>query len=90
MSEKEIMPLAVALRYEKEHDQAPVVIAKGRGLIAEQIEALAEENGIVIEANPLLAEALSQVELDDAIPLALYEAVATVVSFVLRKSAASK
>ncbi|PXA98890.1 type III secretion protein [Nostoc sp. 3335mG] len=78
--------LAVALAYEKGSDQAPRVVAKGRGLIAEQIVALARENDIVIEANPVLAEALSQVELDDSIPIELYEAVAAVIGFVLRQS----
>lgn len=78
-------PLAVALQYEKETDQAPRIVAKGRGLIAEQILALAEENDIVIEANPVLAEALSHVEVDDTIPVELYEAVAAVIGFVLRQ-----
>ena len=79
--------LAVALQYEKHTDQAPRVVAKGRGLIADQIVALARENEVVIEANPVLAEALSGVELDDSIPLALYEAVAAVIGFVLRQNA---
>lgn len=79
--------LAVALQYEKHTDQAPRVVAKGRGLIADQIVALARENDVVIEANPVLAEALSGVELDDSIPLALYEAVAAVIGFVLRQNA---
>lgn len=76
--------LAVALQYEKGSRDAPKVVAKGRGLVAERIVALAEENGVVIEANPVLAEALSGVELDDTIPLELYEAVAVVIGFVLR------
>jgi flagellar biosynthesis protein len=78
--------VAVALQYDRETDAAPKVVASGRGLIAEQIVAVAEENGIVIEANPLLAEALSHVELDDTIPIELYEAVAAVIGFVLRQS----
>lgn len=77
--------LAVALQYEKGEDSAPRVVAKGRGFVAAQIVALAEENGIVIEANPLLAEALSKVELDDTIPLELYEAVAVIIGFILRQ-----
>jgi flagellar biosynthesis protein len=60
------------------------VVAKGRGHIAEEIMRLADENGIRIEANPMLAEALSHVELDDRIPLELYQAVAEVIGFVLR------
>jgi len=81
--------LAVALQYDKNTDQAPRIVAKGRGLIAEQILALAQENDIVIEANPVLAEALSHVELDDSIPIELYEAVAAVIGFVLRQSEVS-
>lgn len=81
--------LAVALQYDKESDHAPRIVAKGRGLIAEQILAIATENDIVIEANPVLAEALSHVEVDDTIPVELYEAVAVVIGFVLRQSQAS-
>ena len=76
--------LAVALQYEKGTREAPRVVAKGRGLLAERIVALAEENGVVIEANPVLAEALSGVEIDDTIPIELYEAVAVVIGYVLR------
>ena len=82
----EIKPraLAVALQYEKGTREAPRVVAKGRGLVADRIVELAREQGIVIEANPVLAEALSGVELDDTIPLELYEAVAIVIGYVLR------
>ena len=75
--------LAVALQYEKGSREAPKVVAKGRGLVAERIVALAEDNGIVIEANPVLASALSGVEIDDSIPIELYETVAVVIGFVL-------
>ena len=76
--------LAVALEYEKGVHRAPRVVAKGRGLVAERIIALAEENDIFIEANPALAKALSGVELDDEIPVELFEAVAEIIGFVLR------
>lgn len=79
--------LAVALQYEKGSREAPRVVAKGRGLIADKIVALAEENGVVIEANPVLAQALSGIEIDETIPLELYEAVAIVIGYVLRTSA---
>lgn len=86
MSEPRADPqkLAVALEYEKGSREAPRVVAKGRGIVAERIIALAEENDIVIEANPMLAKALSGVELDDEIPVALFEAVAEIIGFVLR------
>lgn len=82
--------LAVALQYEKGSRDAPRVVAKGRGLVAERIVELARAQGIVIETNPVLAEALSGVELDDTIPLELYEAVAIVIGYVLRVGAQKK
>lgn len=86
MSETSFDPqkLAVALEYEKGSREAPRVIAKGRGLIAERIIALAEENDIIIESNPALARALSGVELEEEIPVELFEAVAEIIGFVLR------
>ena len=78
--------VAVALEYETGTREAPRVTAKGYGAIAEQIIAVAEEHGVVIEANPHLAEVLSGVEFDDSIPMELYEAVAEVIAFVLRAS----
>jgi flagellar biosynthesis protein len=79
--------LAVALQYEKGSREAPRVVAKGHGLVAEKIVALAEENGVIIEANPVLAQALADIEIDDTIPIELYEAVAIVIGYVLRTSA---
>ena len=76
--------VAVALDYDVGTHNAPIVVAKGRGHIAETILELARDNGIAIEANPMLAEALSGVELDQSIPRELYEAVAEVIGFVLR------
>ena len=88
MSEEESKEraLAIALHYEKGSKEAPRVVAKGRGLVAERIVALAEENGVVIEANPVLAEALGGVELDDTIPIELYDAIAVVIGYVLQQT----
>lgn len=85
--EAKFRALAIALQYEKGSREAPKVVAKGRGLLAERIVSLAEESGVIIEANPVLAEALAGVELDDTIPLELYEAVAVVIGYVLRVAA---
>ena len=79
--------LAVALHYENGSSDAPRVVAKGRGHLAERIVAMAAEHGVLIEANPVLAEALSGVELDETIPLELYEAIAVVIAYVLRQTA---
>lgn len=74
--------LAVALNYENEG--APVVTAKGAGTVAEQIEKLAREAGVPIEQNPMMAEALSQIEIDQEIPVELYQAVAVLIGFIMR------
>jgi flagellar biosynthesis protein len=79
--------LAVALEYERGTRDAPRVIAKGRGELARRIVQTAEEHGVVIDANGPLAEALAGVELDEQIPIELYEAVAEIIGFILRASA---
>ncbi|MDB5506136.1 MAG: type secretion protein [Devosia sp.] len=84
MSDRPPPRLAIALEYETGTSEAPRVTARGRGLVAERIVAIAAETGVIIDTNPQLAEALSGVELDDTIPLELFEAVAEVIGFVLR------
>ncbi|TYC67132.1 type III secretion protein [Stappia sp. BW2] len=74
--------LAVALQYANEG--APVLTAKGTGSVAEQIERLAREAGVPIEQNPMMAEALSQIEVDQEIPIELYQAVAVLIGFIMR------
>jgi flagellar biosynthesis protein len=76
--------LAVALTYERPH--APRVVAKGRGELGQAIIDTARKHGVPLEQNPGLAEALSEVELDEQIPKELYRAVATVLGFILRAS----
>jgi flagellar biosynthesis protein len=74
--------MAVALEYDG--SAAPRVTAKGQGEVAEKIIATAREHNVPLEENPLLAQALSAVELDEHIPEELYKAVAQVIGFVLR------
>jgi len=70
---------AVALEYDGE--RAPRVTAKGGGLVAERIVALAEAHGIPLRQDPALTELLARVELGDCIPAELYVAVAEVLAF---------
>ena len=78
---------AVALRYELDME-APVVVAKGRDLLAQQIKEVARWHGIAIMENPPLAQALYRtVELGQPIPAKLYTAVAEILAFVFRAQA---
>jgi len=75
---------AAALRYDEEKDDAPEVLAAGKGIIAEKIIALGRENGIPIYDDPVLAMALAEVDPGDEIPPELYRLVAEVLAFVYR------
>jgi flagellar biosynthetic protein FlhB len=78
---------AIALRYEMDMP-APIVVAKGRNLLAEQIKQLARDNGIMLVENKLLAQALyKSVEVGDSIPPRLYQAVAEILALVFRAQA---
>lgn len=76
--------VAVALRYRRETESAPVVVASGRGEVADRIVRLAEEAKVPVHEDTGLAEALGRLQVDQTIPLELYEAVAEVISFVYR------
>ncbi len=75
---------AVALKYEKGKDNAPKVVAKGKGKVAENIIKIAKENNIHIEENPELVELLSTLEIYEEIPPSLYMAVAEILAFIYR------
>jgi flagellar biosynthetic protein FlhB len=78
---------AIALRYETDMP-APIVVAKGRNLLAEKIKQLARDNGIMLVENRPLAQALyKSVEVGDAIPSKLYQAVAEILALVFRAQA---
>lgn len=78
---------AVALRYTPDMP-APRVVAKGMNLLAQQIKALGTENGILILENKPLAQALYKtVEVGEAIPSMLYQAVADILVLVFRAQA---
>lgn len=73
---------AIALRYEPEKGDAPKVIAKGKGLIAEQILQRAEENKVPIQEDPNLVQLLGELDINESIPESLYNAVAEVFAFI--------
>jgi len=73
---------AVALRYRRGEDIAPVVVAKGAGLLADRIIEVAKEHNIPIYEDPDLVEVLAKIDLGRVIPPELYQAVAEVLAFV--------
>jgi type III secretion system FlhB-like substrate exporter len=68
--------IAVAVRYDRDADAAPTVVAKGERLLAERIKEVAREAGVPIYRDVALARALNELPEGDEIPEALYEAVA--------------
>jgi flagellar biosynthetic protein FlhB len=71
---------AVALRYVREENDAPVVVAKGQDLIALKIREIAEANGIPVFEDPPLARSMfAQVSVDSVIPSVFYKAVAELI-----------
>jgi flagellar biosynthetic protein FlhB len=77
---------AIALRYDRERDAAPVVVAKGADNIAAIIRKIAGENDIPLVENPPLARALYKtVEPNQIIPVEFFGAVAEILAFVFRR-----
>ncbi|AFV01859.1 MAG: type III secretion protein [Dehalobacter sp. 4CP] len=81
-SKKQNMKKAAALAYD--HVGAPRIVAKGEGHMAQKIIELAEEQGIPVQNDDTLVEALMQVEMSKEIPPELYQAVAEVLAFIYR------
>lgn len=75
---------AIALNYSPENNNSPTVIAKGKGKIAENILEKAALNDIPVYEDPNLMELLGNLDLNEAIPEELYEAVAEVFAFIYK------
>ena len=81
MEEKKKIKQAIALEYNPDED-APKVIATGRGALAERIIEKAKESDVPIHRDDKLADTLSRLEIGDMIPPELYEVVAEILVFV--------
>jgi flagellar biosynthetic protein FlhB len=84
---------AVALKYDHAKGKAPIVIAKGKDLIAAKIREIAKENGITVFSAPPLARALyASTDIDKEIPENLFVAVAQVLAYIyqLRRAIAAR
>jgi flagellar biosynthesis protein len=78
---KEKVKQAIALTYEPEED-APKVVAAGKGQLAERIIERAKEADVPIHRDEKLAETLSRLDIGEMIPPELYEVVAEILIFV--------
>ena len=74
--------LATALRYVDGEDEAPTVLATGDGDLARRIQDAARAYGIPVVRDVPVARALSELQVGDTIPEALYEAVAAILEEV--------
>ena len=77
--------LAVALKFDADEMDAPMVVAKGAGEVARKIREIARENDVpLVEEKPLARALYKTVEIDQFIPVELYRAVAEVLAYVYR------
>jgi flagellar biosynthesis protein len=75
---------ALALSYNSQNGSAPKVVAKGNGIVANNIIQKAKEHNVPIQEDPSLVQLLSQLQINESIPEELYQAVAEVFAFVYR------
>ena len=81
-NKQEKISKAVALKYEPSTDNAPTVVAAGRGVVADEIIKRASQHNVPIYKNPYIADALSLKSPGTEIPPELYEAVAEILVFI--------
>ena len=81
-------PTAAAIGYDPDSGQAPKLLAKGYGELADRIIALARKYDIPIREDRDLVAVLATLDLDQEIPPELYRAVAEILAFVYRLRAA--
>ena len=80
----ETTPKAVALKYDQEKANAPKVVAKGRGEVAEKIIEIAKAHNLPLYEDKNLVSILEALEVESEIPPELYRAVAEVLAFIYR------
>ncbi|MFD1018166.1 EscU/YscU/HrcU family type III secretion system export apparatus switch protein [Thalassobacillus hwangdonensis] len=75
---------AIALGYNSDQQEAPKVLAKGKGEVAANILKKAKENNVPIQEDATLVELLSQLNINEQIPEDLYQVVAEVFAFIYK------
>jgi flagellar biosynthesis protein len=81
---------AVALRYQQSVDDAPTVVAKGRGHVADRILEAAAEAGVPVTEDPSLVEVLVKLDLNVAVPAEMYVAIAEIFAWAYRQDRSFK
>ena len=84
MNEKKSIKKVTALKYNPIEDEAPKIVASGKGEIAQKILEKAKEENIPVYEDAHLAEVLTELKVGDEIPPELYEVVAEVLTFISR------
>lgn len=77
---------AVALGYDMEKQNAPKVLAKGQGHVAEKIIQIALDQGIEIRQDSDLIQILKAVDIDSEIPIEAFSAVAEIISYIYQQN----
>ncbi|GAB5381249.1 MAG: EscU/YscU/HrcU family type III secretion system export apparatus switch protein [Aliiglaciecola sp.] len=72
---------AVGIKYQEGDKEAPKVIAKGFGDLAEEIIQVAKQNGVLVHEDPYLSEFLTTLDLGQEIPEQLYHVIAELIAF---------
>ncbi len=69
---------AAVIRYDADKDKAPVIVAHGKGAVAQKIIELAKENDVPLQEDSSLVETLIDMDLGDNIPPQLYSVIAEI------------
>lgn len=72
---------AVGIKYQEGNKEAPKVIAKGFGDLADEIIQIAKQNGVLVHEDPYLSEFLTTLDLGQEIPEQLYHVIAELIAF---------
>jgi flagellar biosynthesis protein len=75
-------PAAAVIRYDRERDDLPTVVAHGKGHIAEQIIQLAKKHHVPLQEDPILVENLIDMDLGENIPPQLYGVIAEILLMI--------
>ncbi|MBU2628086.1 MAG: EscU/YscU/HrcU family type III secretion system export apparatus switch protein, partial [Proteobacteria bacterium] len=77
--------LAIAIKYDAKQMEAPMVLAKGAGPVAENIRRIAKENDVpLVEDKQLARNLYSSVDIGQQVPMELYQAVAELLAYVYK------